>query len=372
MSNSFGRLFKLTTFGESHGSVIGGVVDGCPAGLDISEEKIQLALDSRRPGFQEKHGSAASTRNEPDKVQILSGILEGQSTGTPIGFLIPNKDPNSADYEKLKDVFRPGHADFAVLSKYGVREHRGGGRFSGRETASRVVGGAIAEALLEQAEIKIKACTIELGGIKAALPRFDRESFKEAAERRYYSPDEKSVQQWDKVIEEAKQANESLGGVVQLVAFNMPAGLGEPIFDKLDARIGSAMFSIGAVKGVEIGAGFRAARMKGSENNDAIFPADDARHPLQVHFGSNNSGGILGGISSGQDLVVTIAVKPIPTISLPQRSVDIYGQAITMQGRGRNDICAIPRIVPVLKAMLALTLADFLLLNRSSTMQFGV
>lgn len=345
--NTFGTLFRLTTFGESHGVGLGGVVDGCPPGLALSEEIIQRELDRRKPG---QGGLAATARKESDTVRLLSGVFEGVTTGTPIGFVIMNEDQRSRDYSAIKDVYRPGHADLGYDAKFGLRDYRGGGRSSGRETVSRVAGGAVAQEFLRGLGIEVCATTVELGGIEAK-----ERDFSGALERPFFSADADAVRIWEERVRAVKSAGDTLGGVVELRISGVPAGLGEPVFDKLDARLAYALMGVGAVKGVEVGAGFAAARLTGSTNNDAITPGG---------FLSNNAGGILGGMASGQEIIVRVAVKPIPSIALEQQTVDRTGQAAQIRIGGRHDICAIPRIVPVLKAMALLTVADFALLQR--------
>lgn len=377
-SNTFGRMFRLTTYGESHGPGIGGIIDGCPAGLALAESDIQKALDERRPGPSLTGGAAATPRREPDTVRLLSGVFTGKTTGTPIAFHVDNTDQQSKDYDALARTFRPGHADIGFQTKYGIRDHRGGGRSSGRETIGRVAGGAIAQAFLASSGVTILACALELGGRAAPLT-----DIAGAPSRPYYCPDEETVPVWHSLIKEAKSAGDSLGGVVRVEIHGLPAGLGEPVFDKLDARLAYAFMGVGAVKGVAIGAGFSAARCRGSENNDSILPACDTPAPshhalpagtlrtpdkddVKFAFASNNAGGILGGISTGAPVVVTVAVKPISSISIPQSTITTAGNAHMIQIEGRHDISAIPRIVPVLKAMAALTAADFLLLQRGA------
>lgn len=357
--NTFGRLFRLTTFGESHGVGLGGIVDGCPSGVPISEEMIQHELDRRRPGS----GTGGTTRKEPDQVRLWSGVFEGQTTGTPIAFSIENTNQRSGDYGPLAEIWRPGHADMAYDAKYGIRDFRGGGRSSGRETVARVAGGAIARALLARAGIRIRAYTQELGGIVA--PEASFASRDAAAGRPYCAPCDEIVEIWENRVRSVRGQGDTLGGVVRIEAFNVPAGLGEPVFDKLDAVLAMALMSVGAVKGVEVGDGFAAARSLGSQNNDALFPGGTALNPGNPS--TNHCGGILGGISSGQPIVLTVAVKPIPSIAREQHSVDRNGQPVSLRVGGRHDICAIPRIVPVLEAMTALTLADALLLQRRMT-----
>lgn len=351
--NTFGRAFRLTTFGESHGPAIGGIVDGCPAGLPISAAEIQAELDLRRPGA----GATATKRREADRIELLSGIFEGRTSGTPIGFIIANEDQRSRDYGNLADVFRPGHADWTYFRKYnGIRDYRGGGRASGRETACRVAGGAIAKKLLACAcGAKITAACIELGGVAVPEAEIDLAG---APGRKYFAASNAAPRQWDEIVEETAAAGDTLGGIVRIVASNVPAGLGEPVFDKLDATLAQALMSVGAVKGVEIGAGFAAARLRGAQNNDPMLPGADV-----PRFASNHAGGILGGISTGQDIIIQAALKPIASIRLPQNTVDRNGNAATVTIAGRHDLSAIPRAIPVLSAMTALALADALLLQ---------
>lgn len=344
--NTFGDVFALTTFGESHGPALGGVIDGCPPGVEINEDILHLELDKRKPG----QGIASTARKESDRVEILSGVFEGVTTGTSIGFIIRNEDQRSRDYSKIKDVLRPGHADYSFHAKFGMRDYRGGGRSSGRETVSRVAAGAVAQELLRQEGIEVYAYTRELGGILAT-----GDDFEAAQALPFFAPDADAPAMWEERVKQVKGEGDTLGGVVEIRAVNVPAGLGEPVFDKLDARLAGALMSVGAVKGVEIGAGFAAARMKGSENNDPITAKG---------FVTNNAGGVLGGISSGQDVIVRAAVKPIPSIAQNQQTINIRGEEETILIGGRHDISAIPRIVPVLKAMTLLTLADLLLMDR--------
>ena len=344
--NTFGTTFRLTTFGESHGPGLGGVVDGCPSGIPLTEEIIQAELDRRKPG----QGVASTTRKEPDRVKLLSGVFEGVTTGTPIGFYIENMDQRSRDYSKIKEIFRPGHADYSFQAKFGLRDYRGGGRSSGRETVSRVVGGAVAQELLRAEGISVLAYTVELGGIPAPLA-----DMAGAQNRPFFAPDDDIVAVWEERVKQVRGEGDTLGGVVEIRALSVPAGLGEPVFDKLDARLAYALMSVGAVKGVEIGAGTQAARMLGSQNNDLMTPDG---------FLSNNAGGTLGGISSGQDVVARVYVKPIPSLRREQPCLSATGAVIPVTLGGRHDIAAIPRINPVLKAMVAMTLADLLLQDR--------
>ncbi|MDY7001468.1 MAG: chorismate synthase [Thermodesulfobacteriota bacterium] len=344
--NTWGTVFRLTSFGESHGPGLGGVVDGCPSGISLSEDMIQEELDQRKPG----QGLGSSPRKERDRVQLLSGVFEGRTTGTPIGFYIANEDQRPRDYSKIKDVFRPGHADFSHQVKYGLRDYRGGGRASGRETVARVAGGAIAKAVLAPLGVRVLAYTLELGGIKAEV--LDLEG---AKDRPFFAPDPDIVPAWEERIKEVRAKGDSLGGIVEVRALGVPAGLGEPVFDKLDGRLAYAFMGVGAVKAVEIGSGMESARLTGSRNNDPILPDG---------FASNNAGGILGGVSSGQDLIIRAAIKPIPSIALEQKTVNMANEPVTIGLGGRHDISAIPRINPVLKAMTLLTLADFWLLQK--------
>lgn len=349
--STFGRIFRLTTFGESHGPALGGIIDGCPAGLEISEEIVQKELDARRPGRDGVGGLAATARREPDAIRILSGVFEGKTTGTPIGFCIENTNQRSGDYAKFAHIFRPGHADISWHMKYdGHRDYRGGGRASARETVARVAGGAVAQQFLAKHGMSFSAFTVELGGI-AARPPFTAIG----QTLPFFAPNETVLPQWEESVRAARAAGDTLGGIVQVEAHGVPSGLGEPVFDKLDAMIAGAFMSVGAVKGVEIGAGFEAARMTGSRNNDSITPGG---------FASNNAGGILGGVSTGAPIVVRAAVKPIPSIALPQDTIDENGEACVISIGGRHDCSAIPRIVPVLKAMLALVLADAFLMQK--------
>ena len=345
--NTFGRVFRLTTYGESHGPGLGGVIDGCPSGIPLEESQIQAELDKRRPG---QENMAATPRKESDAVSILSGIFEGKTTGAPIAFHVRNTSQHSADYDALRDVYRPGHADYSFDAKFGFRDHRGGGRSSGRETVSRVAGGAIAQALLAREGITLQACTVSLGGIPASLTDIGG-----AAGRPFFAPDDAVIPRWEEAVRQARLEGDTLGGLVRVEAYGVPPGLGEPVFDKLDALFAHALMSVGAVKGVAVGDGFAAADLTGSANNDSLTPEG---------FASNHSGGILGGISTGQPIVLTAAVKPIASISRTQQTVNTAGEAVIISVGGRHDLSVIPRIVPVLKAMTALVLADALLLQK--------
>ena len=345
--NTFGKTFRVTTWGESHGPAVGAVIDGCPPGIPLSTDDIKRDMDRRRPG----KGAGESPRKEPDKVEILSGTFEGMTTGTPLALIIYNKDAESKAYDHLQNIFRPGHGDITYLKKYGLRDHRGGGRASARETAARVAAGAVARQILGLENIIVSAYTIALGGIETA-----KRQFSEILENRLYCPDNEAAARMEERIAEVKRQGDSLGGIVEIRATGSLVGLGEPVFEKLDAALAQALMSIGAVKGVEIGAGFSAAGMLGSENNDAITPEG---------FETNNAGGILAGISSGDDIIARVAVKPIPSISKKQKTVDLENNPTTIKIGGRHDISAIPRIIPVCEAMVCLTLADHLLRQRA-------
>jgi chorismate synthase len=340
--NSFGRLFSVTTWGESHGPALGAVIDGCPSAIPLSPADIQRDLDRRRPGR-----ALTSPRKETDRVEILSGVFNGLTTGTPISLAIFNRDARSKDYSEISQLYRPGHADRTYEQKYGIRDWRGGGRSSARETAARVAAGAVARKFLYARGISVQASTIALGGIECRS--FDPD---ETDRNVLYCPDAEAAVKMLIRLEELRAAGDSAGGIVEIRAKGCPPGLGEPVFDKLDARLAAAIMSIGAVKGVEIGEGFRAAGMLGSENNDPITPEG---------YASNHAGGILGGISTGMDIVIRAAVKPIPSISKTQHTVDSEGKAAEINIKGRHDISAIPRIIPVCEAMTLLVLADFML-----------
>ena len=354
--NTFGRLLRLTTYGESHGAGLGGILDGCPAGLPLSEEDLQRELDLRKPGS----GPTATSRKESDTVHILSGVFGGVTTGTPIAFHIANENQRSRDYGNLADIFRPGHADWSYFHKYGVRDYRGGGRSSGRETVARVAGGAIAAKLLATRGIRVLAACIELGGNAVPPQDIDMDG---AQSRPYFAASDAAPEYWDARVQEARQAHDTLGGIVQIVARGVPAGLGEPVFDKLDAVLAYALMSVGAVKGVEVGEGFNSVWLMGSQNNDPLCPGPDNDMSGRDNFASNHAGGILGGISTGQDIVLRVAVKPIASIPQEQQTIDKNGNAASVLIGGRHDLSAIPRIVPVLSAMTALALADMLLMQ---------
>ncbi|MGL5327230.1 MAG: chorismate synthase [Aeromonas sp.] len=346
--NSFGQLFRVTTFGESHGLALGAVVDGCPPGLAISEADLQGDLDRRKPGSSRY----TTPRREPDEVKILSGVFEGKTTGTSIGLLIENTDQRSKDYSDIKDLFRPGHADYTYHQKYGQRDYRGGGRSSARETAMRVAAGAIAKKYLKQVHgIEITGFLSQLGPIKAEA--FDAAQIEQNP---FFFPDAGKLEELDQYMRDLKKEGNSIGAKVQVIASNVPVGLGEPVFDRLDADIAHAMMGINAVKGVEIGDGFAVVEQKGSEHRDEMTPAG---------FASNHAGGILGGISSGQDIVVSMALKPTSSITVPGKTITTEGEATEMITKGRHDPCVGIRAVPIAEAMLALVLMDHLLRHRA-------
>ncbi|KFN17563.1 chorismate synthase [Aeromonas bestiarum] len=346
--NSFGQLFRVTTFGESHGLALGAVVDGCPPGLEISEADLQGDLDRRKPGTSRY----TTPRREPDEVKILSGVFEGKTTGTSIGLLIENTDQRSKDYSDIKDVFRPGHADYTYHQKYGQRDYRGGGRSSARETAMRVAAGAIAKKYLKQMHgIEITGFLSQLGPIKAEA--FDAAQIEQNP---FFFPDAGKLEALDQYMRDLKKEGNSVGAKVQVIASKVPVGLGEPVFDRLDADIAHAMMGINAVKGVEIGDGFAVVEQKGSEHRDEMTPAG---------FASNHAGGILGGISSGQDIVVSLGLKPTSSITVPGKTINTEGEAIEMITKGRHDPCVGIRAVPIAEAMLALVLMDHLLRHRA-------
>ena len=347
--NSFGKLFKLTTFGESHGVAIGGVIDGCPSGLEIDFEAIQAEMNRRKPGQSE----IVTQRKELDTVEFLSGIFDGKTTGTPIGFIIANADQRSKDYSHIKDVYRPSHADYTYDKKYGNRDYRGGGRSSARETACRVVAGAIAKQLLK--EVKINAFTSSVGDIFLKKPYQDLD-FSKIEGNAVRCPDDETAEKMINKIKEIKKEGDTIGGTVTCVLQNIPVGLGEPVFDKLHAELGKAMLSINAVKGFEYGSGFCGAQMKGSEHND-LFNQDGTTK-------TNLSGGIQGGISNGMDIYFRVAFKPVATIIKKQDTLDNQGNIVEMQGKGRHDPCVVPRAVPIVEAMAALVIADYYLQNK--------
>ncbi|GAB4147181.1 MAG: chorismate synthase [Sphingomonadales bacterium] len=351
--NSFGRLLRVSTWGESHGPAIGCVIDGCPPRLALSEEDIQPLLDKRRPG-QSRY---TTQRREPDQVRILSGVFEGLTTGTPISLVIENADQRSKDYGDIKDKFRPGHADYAYHAKYGIRDYRGGGRSSARETAMRVAAGAVARKILGD-DIRIRAAMVQMGPHGIDRARFD---WQQVDANPFFCPDPASAQAWAGILDDARKQGSSLGAVIEVVASGVPAGWGTPVYGKLDADLAAAMMSINAVKAVEIGDGMAAAALSGEDNADEMRAGADGR-PV---FLSNHAGGVLGGISTGQDIVCRFAVKPTSSILSPRRTVDVTGQDTDIVTKGRHDPCVGIRAVPVAQAMMALVLADHLLAHRA-------
>ncbi len=345
--NSFGEIFRITTFGESHGAAIGVVVDGVPPGMSLSETDIQHDLNRRRPG----QSSVTTARKEKDTAKILSGVFEGKTTGSPVAIVIANDDQKSKDYQDIKNLFRPGHADYAFQTKYGIRDYRGGGRSSGRETAARVAAGSIAKKILRDQGINIVAYTLSVGNITAK--KFDYAIIEKNPVR---CPDPAAAEMMVRYIEDAKARKDSVGGIIQAVVHGCPAGLGDPVFDKLTARLAYAIMSIGGTRGVEFGTGFKAATMSGSEHNDKLYMDGS-----DVRSFTNHAGGISGGISNGNDIVLRVAVKPTSSIEQPQQTVTSDGKDTTVEIHGRHDPCICPRIVPVVEAMLALTVVDRLM-----------
>jgi chorismate synthase len=347
VSSSFGRLLTITTFGESHGPAVGVILDGCPPGIPVTPEVVQRDLDRRRPG----QSAVTTQRQEPDKVEILSGVFEGVTTGASIALVVRSVDARPADYSNLKDLFRPGHADYTYWVKYGVRDYRGSGRSSGRETVGRVAAGAIARLILGGIGARVQAYTVQVGGIVALKRDLD-----EAEQNAVRCPDKDAAAEMERAILVAREAGDSLGGVVEIRADGVPPGWGDPVMDKLDASLAWGLMSIGAVKGFEIGDGFAAAGRRGSENNDRM---------TREGFATNHAGGILGGISTGEPIVARIAVKPPSSIALPQKTLDALGEERDFAITGRHDPCLCPRVVPVAEAMTCLTLADALLRQRA-------
>lgn len=351
MNNSYGEIFRITTFGESHGAAVGVVIDGMVPGVCLTESVVQRELDRRRPG----QSQVSSARRETDEVEFLSGVFEGKSTGTPLAMLIRNRDVRSRDYDNLRNVFRPGHADFGYFAKFGIRDYRGGGRSSGRETAGRVAAGAVAKAVLKQQYgVDILAYTLAAGGVRAK--RFLAEEI-ERNMMRCADPD--AVLPMLEAVREAMRDGDSVGGLVECRISGVPAGWGEPVFDKLDAELGKAMLSLGGVKGVEFGDGFAVAARRGSENNDAVMPGGGTS--------TNHAGGVVGGISNGSEIIFRMAVKPTPSIAKRQLSADAAGNAVELEIRGRHDPCLCPRLVPVVESMASLVLMDMALRQRART-----
>ena len=347
--NSFGTLYKITTFGESHGDALGGIIDGCPAGITLDFNAIQYEMTRRKPG----QSTIVTQRKEDDEVQFLSGIFEGKTTGTSIGFLIPNTNQKSNDYSDLKNTYRPSHADYVYEKKYGLRDYRGGGRSSARETASRVVAGAIAKQLLP--DIKINAFVSSVGTIFLDKPYQDLD-FSKTESNPVRCPDETTAVKMEELIRDIRKQGDTIGGTITCVLQNVPLGLGEPVFDKLHADLGKAMLSINAVKGFEYGSGFCGAQMKGSDHNDLYNPDGTTK--------TNLSGGIQGGISNGMDIYFRVAFKPVATLIQKQEVLDNQGNIVELQGKGRHDPCVLPRAVPIVEAMAAIVLADFYLINK--------
>ena len=356
--NTFGNIFRLTTFGESHGEAIGGVIDGMPPGIDIDVDFIQQELDRRRPG----QSALTTSRQEADQVELLSGVFEGKSTGCPIGFIVRNTNQHSQDYDNMRDLFRPSHADYTYQEKYGIRDHRGGGRSSARITISRCVGGALAKMVLRQLGISIQAYTSQVGTI--ALDRdYQRYDLNLTDTNPVRCPDPEKAAQMEQLILKVKQEGDTIGGVITCVIKGCPAGIGEPEFGKLHAALGSAMLSINAVKGFEYGEGFEGVTARGSEQNDIFIPWNPA--PSGITTTTNHSGGIQGGISNGKDIYFRVAFKPVATILQKQNTVDKQGRATTLTAKGRHDPCVLPRAVPVVEAMAAMTILDYILLKNS-------
>lgn len=357
--NSIGKIFRLTTFGESHGVALGGIIDGCPARLEIDDNFIQSELDRRRPG----QSKIVTQRKESDTVEFLSGIFEGRTTGAPIGFIVRNENQKSHDYDHIIDSYRPSHADYTYDAKYGIRDYRGGGRSSARTTVSSVVGGAIAKLFLQKSGIKIQAYTSQVGDIKL-LKQYKDLDLSKTDSNSVRCPDALVAETMIKRIEQIRKEGDTIGGIVSCVVLGVPVGLGEPMFDKLHGDLGKAMLGINAVKGFEFGSGFEGVRMKGSVHNDIMIPGKSKEK--KVAFKSNNSGGILGGISNGDDIYFRVAFKPVATIMQKQPTVNSKGEIIEIMGKGRHDPCVLPRAVPIVEAMAALVLADHLLRTRSS------
>ncbi len=353
MGNSFGTLFKITTFGESHGTAIGVIIDGCPSGLAIDEGFIQSQLDRRKPG----QSKITTQRKESDTFEILSGVFEGKSTGTPICLVIKNEDQKSKDYSHIADKYRPSHADYTYQQKYGHRDYRGGGRSSARETATRVAAGAIAMLMLKHHGVNIEAYVSQVGDLKVGLSHTELD-LSNTENNIVRCPDPKIAEQMIALIDQVRKDQDTIGGIITCVINGTPAGLGEPVFDRLHAVLGQAMLSINAVKGFEIGSGFAGVKMRGSDHNDIIYKEDG-----KIKTKTNYSGGIQGGISNGEDIYFNVAFKPVATIMQDQDSIDHDGNATIVSGKGRHDPCVVPRAVPIVEAMAALVLADFYLIN---------
>ena len=359
--NTFGTLFKLTTFGESHGIALGGIIDGCPAGLEIDLEFVKSELQRRKPG----QSHITTQRKEEDEVKFLSGIFEGKTTGHPIGFTIENTNQKSTDYEHIKDTFRPSHADYTYQEKYGIRDYRGGGRSSARETACRIVGGAIAKLYLKHLNVSIQAYVSQVGNIKLekTYQELDLSKTEESIIR---CPDAATAYKMVSYIEDIRKEGDTIGGIVSCVIKGTPIGLGEPVFDKLHADLGKAMLSINAVKGFEYGEGFNSINFKGSELNDSFVSSSEVENNKKITTSTNHSGGIQGGISNGQDIYFNVAFKPVATIMQDQQSVNKDGIETVVKGKGRHDPCVLPRAVPIVESMAALVIADAILRNKTS------
>jgi chorismate synthase len=353
--NTFGQLFKITTFGESHGKSLGVIIDGCPAGIDFDEDFLQSELQRRKPG----QSAITTQRKEEDQATIQSGVFEGKTTGTPIGILIPNKDAKSKDYAHISDAYRPSHADYTYQTKYGIRDHRGGGRSSARETANWVAAGAVAKTVLSTRGITIQAYVSAVGKLRVAN-HYSSMDLTQTESNAVRCPDAETAAQMEAYIKEIKKAGDTVGGMITCVIKNTPVGLGEPVFNKLHAALAHAMMSINAVKGFEYGSGFNGIEQKGSEQND-LFVNDK-----EIRTTTNNSGGIQGGISNGEDIYFNVAFKPVATIMQAQMSINAAGETESVSGKGRHDPCVVPRAVPIVEAMAALVLVDFLLLSQTT------
>ncbi|MFT7269132.1 MAG: chorismate synthase [Candidatus Endobugula sp.] len=356
MGNSFGHIFRIHTYGESHGKALGVVIEGCPAGLVIDEGFIQSELDRRKPG----QSRITTQRKEADEFEIVSGVFEGKSTGTPISIIIRNEDQKSKDYSHIADKFRPSHADYTYQAKYGIRDYRGGGRSSARETVARVAAGAVAKLLLQHYGIAVASYVSQVGNLKLETPYYEL-NLKSAEDNIVRCPDQGMAEKMIDLIDQTRLSRDTIGGIITGVIQGVPPGLGEPVFDKLHAEIGKAMLSINAVKGFEYGSGFEGIKLKGSEHNDAFYMQGD-----EVKTRTNHSGGIQGGISNGEDIYFNVAFKPVATIMQDQESVNEAGEAVTVSGKGRHDPCVVPRAVPIVEAMSALVIADYLLISKSN------
>ncbi|WPR74598.1 chorismate synthase [Algoriphagus sp. NG3] len=359
MGNSFGKLFKITTYGESHGLALGVIIEGCPAGLKIDEAKLVAEMQRRKPG----QSKITTQRKEEDEFEIKSGVFEGVTTGTPIGIVINNSDQKSKDYSHISDKFRPSHADFTYFEKYGLRDYRGGGRSSARETAARVVAGAIAKQLLETKGISIQAYVSQVGELKLQKDYLELDLSK-AEDNIVRCPDPTVADEMITLIDSVRKDRDTIGGVVTCVIKNTPVGLGEPVFDRLHAELGKAMLSINAVKGFQYGSGFEGVKMRGSEHNDVFVQEGD-----KIRTKTNYSGGIQGGISNGEDIYFSVAFKPVATIMTDQESINEAGETVVVSGKGRHDPCVVPRAVPIVEAMAALVIADYILLSKSNKLR---